>query len=94
MTKSQFLILLILSVSLVVLIGLNGYLQFQDQRMASGAQQLQNFILQTRQVDTPLQNLVTRVAADSDKEPRLKDILSKRGVKATLNVDGQERQYP
>ena len=94
MTKRQYIILLVTSLTLVILTGINGYLQFHDQKLATAAQRLQNYILQARQIDTPLQNLVTRMATDSDKEPRLKDILVKRGVKATLNVDGQERQYP
>ena len=94
MTKRQYLILLGASLTLVILTGVNGYLQFHDQKLNNVAQRLQNYIIQSRQIDTPLQNLVTRMATDSEKEPRLKDILVKRGVKATLNVDGQERQYP
>jgi hypothetical protein len=94
MTKRQFFILLGTSMVLVILIAVNGYLQFQDQKYTNIAQGMQNYILKASQVDTPLQNLITRVAADSDKEPRLKEILTKRGVKATLNIDGQERQYP
>jgi hypothetical protein len=91
MTKRQFLILLITSLTLVVLTGINFYLQVQTQRLNYTAQQLQNIIIQARQTDGPLQNLATRIANDSEKEPRLKEILAKRGVKATLNTEGQAR---
>ena len=94
MTRTQYLILIITSVTLVVVTVANLFVQRSIQQANNLAMQQQAYINNTRQADSTLQQLVIRIAQGSDRDPRLRDILSKRGLKATLNIDGQERQFP
>lgn len=94
MTRTQFLILMVTSVTLVVVTVANLFVQRSIQQANNLAMQQQAYINNTRQADSTLQQLVIRIAQGSDHDPRLRDILSKRGLKATLNIDGQERQFP
>ena len=94
MTRTQYITLIVTSITLVVVTVLNLYLQHGIQRANNIAMQQQAYINNSRQVDGTLQQLVIRIAQGSDRDPRLRDILAKRGLKATLNIDGQERQFP
>ncbi len=94
MTKTKYTILMATSITLVVLTVINFLIQIQTQRLNNLAMQQQAYINSARQADGTLQQLVIRVAAGSDKDARLRDLLAKHGLKATLNIDGQERQFP
>ncbi len=94
MTRTQFLILIVTSITLVVVTVANLLVQRSIQQANNLAMQQQAYINNTRQADSTLQQLVIRIAQASDRDPRLRDILAKRGLKATLNIDGQERQFP
>ena len=86
--------MLVTSVTLVVVTVANLFVQRSIQQANNVAMQQQAYINNTRQADSTLQQLVIRIAQGSDRDPRLRDILAKRGLKATLNIDGQERQFP
>jgi len=94
MTKTQYLILVATSVTLVVLGIINFVLQVKTQQENNLALQYQSYINNAHQGDSTLQQLVVRIAQGSDKDARLRDILAKHGLKATLTIDGQERQFP
>ncbi len=94
MSKNQYIILMVTSVGLGHADHYQSVVQHQSQVANSVAMQQQAYINNAKQVDGTLQQLVIRIAQGSDKDSRLRDILANHGLKATLNIDGQERQFP
>ena len=47
-----------------------------------------------RQFASVLDQIARRMASGSETEPRLTNILAKYGLKVTLDVNGQKKNYP
>jgi hypothetical protein len=101
MTTNSSPILLISSTILAVVLGANLWL---SRSLRSDLREYQNqnkkliesqaTITKARRLEPVLQQFSMRIAHASDKEPKLKELLSKHGLKVTLNVDGKEKKYP
>jgi len=94
MTRLQFIILSVVSGLLVILLGGNFLLLRMTQNAERDFGMARSEILQARQNQAIFQRLVAATAQASEKDPALRELLKKYGLKVTLNVDGKQRKLP
>lgn len=94
MCKLSFWVLNLTSLVLVILFGLQFWLGRKVQVLNNQIVQAQTVVNNAQQIEPILRKLSMRIAQASEKEPRLRDLLVKHGMKVTLNVDGKQKSYP
>ena len=94
MSRWQFHILNLTSLALVILFGVQFWLGRKVQTMNNQIMQAQAVVNEAQQLEPILRKMSMRIAQASDREPRLRDLLVKYGMKVTLNVDGKQKSYP
>ena len=94
MCKLKFWVLNLTSLILVVLFGLQFWLGRKVQALNNQMVQSQAVVNNAQQIEPILRKLSMRIAQGSEREPRMRDLLVKYGMKVTLNVDGKQKSYP
>ena len=80
MTKKQYIVLMVTSVMLAILMVVNLALAHRAQGINNRILEAQAFINKNRPVDGALQQLAARTAQAAEKEPKMKDLLTKYGI--------------
>jgi hypothetical protein len=94
MTKSQFRWLTGISVVLAALLAGHLWLVYLNNQLSQEVSRQQASVNNGQQLEVILDRLAKRIAQGSEKDPRLKNILSKHGLQVTLEVDGKQKKYP
>ena len=95
MNKTDFSILMFLSLLFAGLVGLNLWLMSSNGRLNMQLAQEQQSINQARQLEPVLDNLAKRIAKGSDSDPRLREVLKKNQLQVTLDTgNGEQKKYP
>jgi hypothetical protein len=94
MNKFQFWTLNLAALILVSLLAGHFFFGRSNVRLGDALNRDRAAINQARQAETVLDQLAKRIARGSDTDPQLKTILAKYGLKVTLEVDGQKKNYP
>jgi hypothetical protein len=98
MNRLQFLTLNLTSLVLVLLFAGHFYLAARNNRLSEELMREQTAaqanVNNARQVAGVLDQIARRMAVGSETDPRLTNILAKYGLKVTLDVNGQKKNYP
>ena len=94
MTKSQYWALNITSVVLALLLVTHFFLVKLNTSLGQALDRDRALINNGRQIESVLDQLAKRIAAGSETDSRLKNILSQHSLKVTLEVDGKKKTYP
>lgn len=94
MTRTQFIVLSLVSLTLVVLLLANVGAAYRGQTVAAESIEAQMQLNNSRRAEQILSQISMRIARDSDKDAALRDLLVKHQLKVTLEVDGKKKNYP
>ncbi len=94
MNKTDFSILLFLSVLIAALVGVNLWLNVSNNKLNNQLAQEQQAVNHAQQISPVLDNLAKRIAKGSDVDPRLREVLKKNELQVTLDNGGEPKKYP
>jgi hypothetical protein len=86
-----------LNVASLVLIGLliaPFWLSLRNDQLISELNQERETLQKARAAEPVLDQLAKRVALGSEKDARLRELLTRSGLTVTLEVDGETKRYP